>query len=189
MTWWMPSIALDIDGCKKKCSLLLGGQDLPRIQTPWEQLRAPQSSLVFTARSPVSRTKLSTTITTTWTKVHNGASRVALGVKNLPASAEDTRDVVLNPEWGRSLGEGNGNPCQYPCLENPMDRGAWWATVHRGHKESDMIEWLSTHNVYTGLVVTSFYSNSLNSINLYNHLMRQELLVLLYRWGKWSHRW
>ena len=34
------------------------------------------------------------------------------------------------PGWGRSPGEGNGNPLQYSCLENPMDRGAWWATVH-----------------------------------------------------------
>ena len=37
-------------------------------------------------------------------------------------------------------GGGNGNPLQYPCLENFMDRGSWWATVHGGHKESDMTE-------------------------------------------------
>ena len=41
------------------------------------------------------------------------------------------RDVGLIPELGRSLGEGNGNPFQYSCLENPMDRGAWRATFHR----------------------------------------------------------
>ena len=40
----------------------------------------------------------------------------------------------------RSPGEGDGNPLQYSCLENPMDRGAWWATVYGGHKESDMTE-------------------------------------------------
>ena len=51
-------------------------------------------------------------------------------VKNLPTSAEDARDVGLIPGSGRSLGEGNGNPLQNSCLENPMDRGAWWATVH-----------------------------------------------------------
>ena len=51
-------------------------------------------------------------------------------VKNLPASAEDARDVGLIPGSGRSPGEGNGNPLQNSCLENPMDRGAWWATVH-----------------------------------------------------------
>ena len=56
---------------------------------------------------------------------------MALVVKNLPASAGDTRDTGSIPGLGRSPGEGNGNPLQYPCLENPMDRGAWWVTVHR----------------------------------------------------------
>ena len=48
-------------------------------------------------------------------------------VKYPPANAGDTG---LIPRSGRSLGEGNGNPLQYSCLGNPMDRGAWWATVH-----------------------------------------------------------
>ena len=48
-------------------------------------------------------------------------------VKNLPANAAD---VGLSPGLGRSPGEGNGNPPQYSCLENPMDRGAWWVIVH-----------------------------------------------------------
>ena len=48
-------------------------------------------------------------------------------VKNPPAKA---RDVGLLPGLGRSPGEGNGNPLQYSCLENPMDGGTWWATVH-----------------------------------------------------------
>ena len=43
----------------------------------------------------------------------------------------------LIPRWGRSLGEGNGNPLQYSCLGNPMDRGAWQATVHGAAKELD----------------------------------------------------
>ena len=51
-------------------------------------------------------------------------------IKNLPANAGDTRDIDLAPGSGRSPGEGNGKPRQYSCLENPMDRGAWWATVH-----------------------------------------------------------
>ena len=58
------------------------------------------------------------------------ASQVALVVKNLPTNAGDVRDVGSVPGSGRSPGEGNGNPLQYPCLENPMDRGAWWAIVH-----------------------------------------------------------
>ena len=48
-------------------------------------------------------------------------------IKNLPASAGDES---LIPWSGRSLGEGNDYPFQYSCLENPMDRGAWWATAH-----------------------------------------------------------
>ena len=52
-------------------------------------------------------------------------------VKNLPANAGDIRDVGSIPELGRSPGGGHGNPLQYSCLENPMDRGAWQATVHR----------------------------------------------------------
>ena len=48
-------------------------------------------------------------------------------VKNLPGNA---RDLGSNPGLGRSPGIGNGNPLQYSCLENTMNRGAWWATVH-----------------------------------------------------------
>ena len=60
-------------------------------------------------------------------------------VKNLPANAGDLRDVGPIPGLGRSPGEENGNPHQYSCIENPMDRGAWWATVH-GVTESDKTE-------------------------------------------------
>ena len=49
-------------------------------------------------------------------------------------------DLDSSPGWGRSLGEGNGSPLQYSCLENPMDRGAWWPTVHRVSKELDTTE-------------------------------------------------
>ena len=58
------------------------------------------------------------------------ASQVALIVKNPPASAGDMRDMGLIPGWGRPPGEGHGKPFQYSCLENSMDRGAWWAIVH-----------------------------------------------------------
>ena len=60
-----------------------------------------------------------------------GASQVVLVVKNLPSSAGNLRDAGSIPGSGSSLGEGPGNPFQYSCLENSMDRGAWWATVHR----------------------------------------------------------
>ena len=52
-------------------------------------------------------------------------------VKNPPANAGDTRDVGSIPGLERSPGGGNGNPLQYSCLENPTDRGVWWATVYR----------------------------------------------------------
>ena len=51
-------------------------------------------------------------------------------VKNLPANAGDIGDAGSIPGLGRSLGGGNGNSIQYSCLGNPMDREAWWATVH-----------------------------------------------------------
>ena len=54
-------------------------------------------------------------------------------------SACKVGDLGLIPGLGRSPGEGNGNPLQFSCLENPMDGGAWWATSPRGRKESDMI--------------------------------------------------
>ena len=57
-----------------------------------------------------------------------GASRVVLVIKNPPTNVGDVGSI---PGLGRSPGGGHGNPHQYSCLENPMDRRAWWATVHR----------------------------------------------------------
>ena len=56
--------------------------------------------------------------------------QMVLLVKNLPANAGDIRDAGSMPGSGRSPGVGNGNPLQYSCLENPVDRGAWRAIVH-----------------------------------------------------------
>ena len=73
------------------------------------------------------------------------------GVKNPPANAGAARDAVSTPGSGRSPGEGNGNPLQDSCLENPVDRGVRQATVHGvvrvGHDGSDLA---NTH-VFTGL--------------------------------------
>ena len=55
---------------------------------------------------------------------------MALVVKNPAANTGDIRDAGSIPGSGRSPGEGNGNVLQYSCLENPMDRGAWWTTIH-----------------------------------------------------------
>ena len=62
------------------------------------------------------------------------ASQVVPGVKNLPANAGGIRDEGLIPGSGRSPGRGHGNPLQYSCLENPVNRGAWQATVRRDTK-------------------------------------------------------
>ena len=51
--------------------------------------------------------------------------------EELPASAGDIRNVGSIPGSGRSSGKGHGDPLQYSCLQNPMDRGAWWDMIHR----------------------------------------------------------
>ena len=60
----------------------------------------------------------------------NWGFQVALAVKNPPANVGDIRDLSLIPGSGRSPRRGHSNPLQYSCLENPMDRGSWQATVH-----------------------------------------------------------
>ena len=75
----------------------------------------------------------------TFAGVHR-ASQVALVVKNVPANAGDIRDIGSIPGSGRSLGGGHGNPLQYSCLEDPMDRGAWWATVYRVTKSHTQLK-------------------------------------------------
>ena len=60
-----------------------------------------------------------------------GAAQVVVVAKNPSANAGDLRDVGSTPGLGRSPGGGSGNPFQYSCLENPMNRGAWQAIVHR----------------------------------------------------------
>ena len=79
-------------------------------------------------------------------------SLVAQMVKNLPANAGDAGDVDLIPGLGRSPGEGNGNPLQYTCLENPMDKGGWRATVHRVAKSQARRKQLSMHVFVTTTV-------------------------------------
>ena len=66
-------------------------------------------------------------------------------VKNLPAKARDIRYAGSVPGFGRSSGGGYSNPLQYSCLENPMDRGAWRATVHRVTKSWTQLKQLSRH--------------------------------------------
>ena len=90
---------------------------------------------------------------------HFGTSQAVPVVKNLPVNTPDVRDSDLIPGWGRSPGEGNGNPLQYSCLGNPMGRGAWQAIVHRVAENWTR---LSTH-VHT---YSSYHFNHLQVHNL-----------------------
>ena len=65
-----------------------------------------------------------------------------------PTNAEDIRDAGSTPALGRSPREGNGNPLHYSCLGNPMDRGAWWATVHRVAKSWTRLKQFSMYALY-----------------------------------------
>ena len=69
---------------------------------------------------------------------------MVLVIKNMPTNAGDIGDAGSIHRTGRSPGEGNGNPLQYSCLENSMDRGAWWATVHGVTKSRIRLKLLST---------------------------------------------
>ena len=76
-------------------------------------------------------------------------SQVALVVKNLPTNAGGIRGTGSVPGSGRCPGEGNGNPLQYSCLENPMDRGAWWAAVHGVTKSWTQLKQLTLTQTHT----------------------------------------
>ena len=87
-----------------------------------------------------------------------------------PAANEGhVRDSGLIPGLGRSSGGGHGNPLQYSCLENPMDRGAWRATVHRVAKSLTWLKWLSTH-------AQSYFETEIISVSL-------ETLQRGYQWN------
>ena len=81
-------------------------------------------------------------------------------------------DVGLIPVSGRSLGGGHGNPFQYSCLENPMDRGAWWAAVHRVAKSQTWLKWLSIHACICIYKASSRSSWSFTGLRKEGHLLR-----------------
>ena len=86
-------------------------------------------------------------------------------VKNLPANAEDARDVVSIPWLGPSLGVQNGNPLQYSCLENSMDRGAWQASVHGVAKSQTWLSMQTTSLEIVSVTLTSLLvSQSVSSV-------------------------
>ena len=94
---------------------------------------------------------------------HQWVSQVALVTKLPPANAGDIWDAVLIPGLGRSPGRGHGNPLQYSCLENPMDRGAWWATVHRVAKNQTWLKWLNAH-AHTNFITISYIALTIGTI-------------------------
>ena len=86
--------------------------------------------------------------------IHTWTSLVAQTVKRLAYNAGDLGSI---PGSGRSSGEGNGTPLQYSCLENPMERGAWWATVHGIAKSRTRLsDFTSLHTHSTVAMVKSF---------------------------------
>ena len=130
-----------------------------------------------------------------------GASQMALVVENLPANAGGARsNTSLIPGSGRSPGEGNGNLLQYSCLETPMDRGAWWATVHRVTKNRKGLKRL---NMQACIFMTNFprvlklqyhyLSANLNKINRkikllsdYRALLAQAMLLKMLSLPLWT---
>ena len=95
------------------------------------------------------------------------ASLVAQMVINLPAMQE-IQGLILGS--GRYPGEGNGNPLQYSCLKNSMDRGAWWATVY-GVTKSDMTGWLThTHITSLRLNIRNFKKCTFTDSQMYVHI-------------------
>ena len=81
------------------------------------------------------------------------ASQVALVEKDPPANAGDAKVVGSIPGWGRSPGEGNGNLLQYSCLENSMNRGAWWTTIHGVAKsQAQLSNWTHAHRFYSDFI-------------------------------------
>ena len=92
----------------------------------------------------------SQTLLSDWTELNStksGASQVALMVKSWPANAGNVTDLGSIPGSGRCPGGGHGRPLQYSCLENFMDRGAQWASVHRVAKSQTWLQWLGTHTL------------------------------------------
>ena len=102
-----------------------------------------------------------------------GASQVALAVKNPPANAGGVRDMGLILRSGRSPEGGNGNPLQYSCLENLMDRGAWWPTIYGFAKRDD---WSNLAHVHAHVL----YMNVVRRVNPKISLSKKKILFSFY---------
>ena len=125
---------------RELCSMLCGSLDRRRV-------RGRMDTCVCMAESLYYLPETLTALLISYTSIQ--ASQVALVVKNLPANAGDKRDLGSIPGLGRCHGEGHDNPLQYSCLENPMHRGDWRASVHRVIKSQTQLKWLSTAHTHT----------------------------------------
>ena len=127
---------LDLSLSKPSCVTAL----LKTINNHWALAPGPGTLEIMTPKSQLLRRAMN--CCQTEIKIYVSNNQVALVVKNLPANAGDVRDVSSIPGSGRFPGGAHGNPLQYSCLENAMDRGAWRATVQMsrriGHDWSDL---------------------------------------------------
>ena len=117
-----------------------------------------------------------------------------LVVKNPPASTGDMRNTESIPGSGRSPEEGNGNPLQYSCLENPMDRGAWLATVHRVTKSWTQLKQFSTSHLNSGFNPKGGMIQIYPCLGISNHIILFDLYIQCYfRYHRgfrmYKHRW
>ena len=114
---------------------------------------------------------------------HQQKAPNSLVVKSPHANAGDIRDSGLIPGSGRSPGGGHSNPLQYYCLENPMDRGDWWATVHRVTKSWIQRKWLSLHRLMW--IFQKYGTNELIYKTEKNYRCRKPFRVI--EWKSFSH--
>ena len=116
---------------------------------------------------------------------------MALVVKNLPANAWDISGMSSTPGSERFPEGRHGNPLQYPCSENPMDNGAWLATVHRVAKSQTWLKWLSMHSCMTWLIAMILFSWMLKfkpGFSLSSATFIKRLLIpLCFLPERWSH--
>ena len=105
-------------------------------------------------------------------------------VKNLPTNSGAVGDVGSIPGWGRSPGEGNKNPLHYFCLENPMDRGAWWATAFGVAKRRTWLNDMHAYRVYVhrGEIMGGYLdlpTSSLQNCEKWIYVLRQPVCGIL----------
>ena len=131
-------------------TFLLGWSIVACLLDSMSEMKFISLLLLFSPKSPFS---------ITWTSVLSlhltqwfdliplitGPSQLAQVVNNLHANAGDMGDAGLIPGSGRSPGRGRGDPLWFSCLENPMDRGAWWGAVHGVAMSQTWLKWLSTY--------------------------------------------